>query len=90
MSTWVLVCLESGISPYVESSLFPCQCVMHLGASNPLVVDLLGGYWVVSYGFRLAYRPPNSRGLHLGVGLRLLGSGRGLLGLRLVHGLPLP
>ena len=90
MSTWVLVRPESGISPYVESSLFPCQCVMHLGASNPLAVGSLGGYWVVSYGFRLAYRPPNSRGLRLGVGLRLLGSGTRWLGLLQVHALPLP
>lgn len=43
---------ESGISPYVETSLFPCQCVMHLGASNPLTVCLARGLLVVSYGFR--------------------------------------
>lgn len=50
MTTWVLVCLKWGISLYVETSLFPSQCVMHLGASNPLTVVLVGGLfgWLVA------------------------------------------
>lgn len=49
---------ESGISPYVETSLFPCQCVMHLGASNPLTVCLARGFRGLFVGYHVTLDVP--------------------------------